>query len=205
MKMATDGRDARWAEHRVERRRELVESTLRAIRKYGAGVGMDEIAAEATTSKTVLYRHFGDRAGVYVAVVEKVAENILASLDAASGWVDRGDLGELVREIADAYLGLVERDPEIYRFVMNRPMVDRPLSDDPVTGLTNHLGDQVAVVLQRHGYDADTAVTLGYGLVGFVRAAAAQWIGDPTRTRDEVVTDISAFFAAAFAARSLDV
>ena len=56
MKMATDGRDARWAEHRVERRRELVESTLRAIRKYGAGVGMDEIAAEATTSKTVLYQ-----------------------------------------------------------------------------------------------------------------------------------------------------
>ena len=33
---------------------------------------MDEIAAEAGTSKTVLYRHFADRAGLYLAVVESV-------------------------------------------------------------------------------------------------------------------------------------
>ena len=59
----TDGRSTRWDQHRAARRRELVEATLRAIREHGAAVGMDDIAAEAGTSKTVVYRHFTDRQG----------------------------------------------------------------------------------------------------------------------------------------------
>ena len=70
--LRSDGRDTRWAQHRLARRVELVEATLKAIRRHGAGVGMDEIAAEAGTSKTVIYRHFGDKAGLYLAVVEAV-------------------------------------------------------------------------------------------------------------------------------------
>ncbi len=190
-----DGRDARWAEHRIERRRELVESALRAIRREGPGVGMDDIAAEAGTSKPVLYRHFGDRVGLYLAVVEKVAQNILADLHTSVGWQRPDDLSRMVDEMASSYLGLVERDPDIYRFVINRPLVDRPLTDDPVNGLTNRIGDQVATVLCGHGYEPERASTLGHGLVGFVRGAAAQWVaGGMTRARDAVVADISALF-----------
>src|SRR5262245_32752527 len=53
-----DGRDSRWEQHREERREALVDATIRAIRKHGATVGMDDIALEAGTSKTVVYRHF---------------------------------------------------------------------------------------------------------------------------------------------------
>ena len=74
----TDGRDTRWATHREQRRRELVEDTLRAIRKHGAGVGMDEIAAQAGTSKTVIYRHFGDRAGLIAAAIGVEAQAAVA-------------------------------------------------------------------------------------------------------------------------------
>ena len=52
---APDGRSTRWDQHRAARRRELVDATLRAIRQHGAGVGMDDIAAVAGTSKTVVY------------------------------------------------------------------------------------------------------------------------------------------------------
>ena len=72
MSTNVDGRDTRWAQHRAQRRRELVEAALRAIRRHGPGVGMDEISAEAGTSKTVVYRHFRDRTGLYAAVVESV-------------------------------------------------------------------------------------------------------------------------------------
>ena len=87
-----DGRDTRWTEHRVLRRNELVESTLRAIRHRGATVSIDEIAAEAGTSKPVFYRHFGDRPGLYRAVVEKVAQFILDDLRATVGWERTDDL-----------------------------------------------------------------------------------------------------------------
>src|SRR5215217_1316595 len=60
-----DGRDARWEQHREQRREALVDATIRAVRNHGAGVGMDDIAAEAGTSKTVIYRHFEDKAGLY--------------------------------------------------------------------------------------------------------------------------------------------
>jgi AcrR family transcriptional regulator len=66
----------RWDEHRITRKRELIEHALRAIRKHGAAVGMEEIAAQAGTSKTVIYRHFGDRAGLYAAVVANVHDYI---------------------------------------------------------------------------------------------------------------------------------
>ncbi|MBK8459014.1 MAG: TetR/AcrR family transcriptional regulator [Micropruina sp.] len=201
MTARADGRDTRWADHRVQRRRELVESTLRAIRKHGASVGMDEIATEAGTSKTVIYRHFGDRSGLYLAVVEKVADFILEDLRASVGWDDPDDLATLVADLVHAYLGLVERDPEIYRFVISRPLVDKPLTEDPVTGLTRRIGRQVGDVLRRYGHAEATAATWGHGLVGFVRAATDEWLaaGMP-RDTDQLAADVAHLFAPAFAA-----
>src|ERR671920_2068852 len=78
-----DRRDSRWDEHRRERREQLVQATLAAVARHGAGVGMDEIAAEAGTSKTVVYRHFTDRTELYVAVCNRVAAQLLPKLRAA--------------------------------------------------------------------------------------------------------------------------
>lgn len=186
----TDGRSTRWNEHRLTRRTELVEATLRAIRRYGSGVGMDEIATEAGTSKTVLYRHFGDKGELYLAVTEAVHALILrdlrATLAAASGGdVAPGVLGTAPRAaiatVVDAYLHLVEADPEVYRFVVTRPLLDRPVVDDPNTGLVTLIGDQVAEVLAANGHPEQVAGTWGHGLVGMVRAAADHWIVSPER------------------------
>ena len=59
--LKTDGRKKRWHRHKVERRNELVDGTLEAIRRRGSNVSMDEIAAEIGVSKTVLYRYFVDK------------------------------------------------------------------------------------------------------------------------------------------------
>lgn len=195
-----DGRDTRWAEHRRTRRAELVEATLRAVRRQGAGVGMDEIAAEAGTSKTVLYRHFGDRTGLYLAVVESVDRLIAGDLERALGTAadaaprDRDDDRattealvhdpELVVEAAvDAYLALVEKDPEVYRFVVSHPLLDRPMGDDPVSGLTRRIGDQLAALLTAGltaaGRESAAAGALAHGVVGLVRAAADHWLATP--------------------------
>ena len=198
--MVNDGRDTRWAEHRQLRRQGLVEDTLRAIRKHGAGVGMEEIAAQAGTSKTVIYRHFGDRAGLYAAVVASVHDFIDLGLQAALQLTDPEDLTTLAHDLADAYLGLVERDPEIYRFLLNPP----DAAVDPYGGLPEAMGDRVSAAIAAHlargGQDPSCANTWGHGLVGFIRAAADRWMATELRgPRSAVVAHIDAFFSPALA------
>ena len=204
MATTVDGRDARWAAHRITRRRELVEHALRAIRRHGAGVGMDEIAAQAGTSKTVIYRHFGDRAGLYAAVGEAVHAYILSDLTAALHLSDPADLGRLTTDLAAAYLALVERDPEIYRFVMSPP-IDTGTPLDPAAGLPTLIGDRIEAVIAHHlletGQDPARAATWGHGLVGFIRAAADRWMAsDPRPPADQIVSHITTLFVPALAA-----
>lgn len=160
-----DRRRSRWDEHRLARRAELVEATLLAIRTHGAGVGMDEVAATARTSKTVFYRHFTDRAGLYTAVAERVDATIIRDLTraaadpasddptsrdtASDGSRDDGsrDGGRsVIRGVIAAYLHLVEDDPQVYRFIVNAPMVpagERP-EGDVAAGMTGRIAAHVA-------------------------------------------------------------
>ena len=195
----TDGRSTRWDEHRATRRRELVEATLRAIRQHGASVGMDDIAAVAGTSKTVFYRHFTDRAGLYAAVSESVDARILRDLRAAIGvggldlTAAPGTPRALVAAAVDAYLALVERDPEVYRFVVSAPLLDRPPGGDPALAVTSHIAEQMSAVfaaaLVAAGRSDAAAPVWGAGVVGMVRAAADQWLADPSRTSRTDLTE----------------
>ncbi len=184
----TDGRSTRWAAHRASRRTQLVEATLRAIRRHGASVGMEEIAAQAGTSKTVLYRHFGDKSELYLAVTEAVhalirrdLETTLAAASGAGGGALTTAPPAAIAAVVDAYLHLVEADPEVYRFVVTGPLLDRPVTHDPNTGLVTLIGDQVAAVLVANGHPEQVAGTWGHGLVGMVRAAADHWIASRDR------------------------
>lgn len=199
-----DGRDARWAQHRQTRRQQLVEAGLAAIRKHGPTVGMDEIAAEAGTSKTVVYRHLGDRLGMYQAICEAVDAQILHDFRRALGITAEGpDSRALARDplsplvaVIDSYLHLVERDPEVYRFVTRRPLVDVPAESDPLVGLTDTiaatLAEIIAGTLTELGRDPSPATTWSHGLVGFVRESADRWLVDPQRPpRAEVVRQLA--------------
>lgn len=203
MKTTADGRATRWQAHNAARRRELVASALRAIRQHGAGVGMDEIATSAGTSKTVYYRHFGDRTGLYRAVVEWVQDFIWEHLPL--GEPGSMEPRELVPRLADAYLTLVEKDPHIYQFVIARPGGETPL-DDPVASITTRIGDQVSehfrAWLSTNGQDPDPANIWGHGVVGFTYAAADRWIlTSLRRPRRDVVDYIDQLFTPAFEAQ----
>lgn len=160
---------------------------------------MDDLAAEASTSKTVFYRHFGDRNGIYRAVVEWVHDYILRNL--FTGSLDDVEPAALVHQLADAYLALVERDPEIYQFVIARPSSE---VDDPVLGITTRIGNEVSAAmsawLRRNRLDDQAANTWGHGVVGFVWAVADRWtITNLRRPRADVVAYIDQLMAPAFA------
>ncbi len=210
---STDGRSARWDEHRLARRRDLVEATVRAIREHGAGVGMDEVAAAAGTSKTVLYRHFTDRAGLYEAVAHRVDGTIVRGITRAAGAVDTADTAdtaddgaargprEVVRAVIGAYLHLVEDDPEVYRFIVNAPLLptgERP-EGDVAAGMTSRIAERVAEIVRAgRGGDVDdaTAHLWGTALVGMVRGAAETWLADGAarsgRSADDLADGLTA-------------
>jgi AcrR family transcriptional regulator len=171
-----DRRDSRWDEHRRARREQLVDAALSAVGRYGAGVGMEEIAAEARTSKTVVYRHFADRSDLHVAVCNRVAEQLLPRLRAA--MESGGSPRERTAAAIDTYLAFLEGDPEVYRFVVTQHPVGDPV--DPVTTLADLIGDQaaalMAVALERAGRDPVAAGPWGHGIVGLVRSAADWWL-----------------------------
>jgi len=197
VKATRDRRASRWDAHRETRRVELTDAAILAIREHGAGVGMDEVATRAGTSKTVVYRHFTDRTELYVAVCARVADVLVGQVRAA---MDRAD-GPRAQASAgiEAYLRLIEHDPEVYRFVVHRPLVDRPLDADPVADLVSLMGDQAAAViaaqLRRTGSDTTAATPWGHGIVGLVRAAADNWLARPAgMTREELaghLTDLA--------------
>jgi AcrR family transcriptional regulator len=175
---ARDRRDSRWDEHRRAKREHLVEATVTAVGKHGAGVGMDEIAAEAGTSKTVVYRHFTDRADLYVAVCNRVAAQLLPKL---RGAIESSSSHprEMVAAAIDTYLAFIEADPELYRFVVHQQALDRPASD-PIDSLSDLVGQQAAaaisVALHQAGRDPSAAAPWGHAVVGLVRSAADWWL-----------------------------
>jgi AcrR family transcriptional regulator len=175
---ARDRRDSRWDEHRRARREQLVDAALAAVGRYGAGVGMEEIAAEAGTSKTVVYRHFADRTDLYVAVCGRVAAALLTELRAAMAGSDspRGTLAAAI----ETYLAFIEADPELYRFVVHAAPTDRPVDADPISSLSDLVGEEAAAMLtdalRRSGRGPDAAQPWGHGVIGMVRAAADWWL-----------------------------
>jgi AcrR family transcriptional regulator len=178
-----DGRRTRWDEHRRRRREELVTAALRAITAKGAGVGMDEVAAAAGTSKTVLYRHFADKEELYLAVAERVNSRILREL--AEAVAAAASPREALSGIIAAYVQLVEADPEVYRFVVSHPFLERPLRSDPVQRISATVADETARTITAHlrvgGARDSSADALAHGLVAMIRTAADRWISSPDR------------------------
>jgi AcrR family transcriptional regulator len=188
-----DRRDSRWDEHRRARREQLVDATLTAVGKHGAGVGMDEIAAEAGTSKTVVYRHFADRSELHVAVCARVAAQLTRKLREAMGSTD--EPRQMVAAAVDTYLVFLEADPEVYRFVVTHA----PAGDDgsdPISSLSDLVGDEVgrlvAGFLARAGQDTAAAAPWGHGVIGLVRAAADWWLrADRPIPRTQLATHLT--------------
>ena len=90
---------------------------------------------------------------------------------------------EVVRAVIAAYLHLVEDDPEVYRFIVNAPILppgERP-AGDVAAGMTGRIAEHVAGIVgagRGGAVDAATAHLWGVALVGMVRAAADAWLAD---------------------------
>ncbi|MGB8387716.1 TetR/AcrR family transcriptional regulator [Mycobacterium sp.] len=183
----TDGRKRRWHQHKVERRNELVDGTIVAIRRRGRFLSMDEIAAEIGVSKTVLYRYFVDKNDLTTAVMMRFTQTTLIP-NMAAALSSNLDGFDLAREIIRVYVDTVADEPEPYRFVMaNSSASKSKVIADSERIIARMLAVMMRRRMQEAGMDTGGVEPWAYLIVGGVQLATHSWMSDPRMTRDELI------------------
>ena len=187
MAVKTDGRKRRWHQHKVERRNELVDGTLEAIRRRGSNVSMDEIAAEIGVSKTVLYRYFVDKNDLTTAVMMRFAQTTLIP-NMAAALSSNLDGYDLTREIIRVYVETVASEPEPYRFVManNSASKSKAVANSEQI-IARMLGGDVAPPHGRGWMDTGGVGPWAFQTVGGVQLATHSWMSNPRMSADELI------------------
>lgn len=170
---------------RDARRTVLVEAALEVIRRDGPRASMDRMAAEAGVTKPILYRHFGDRAGLVTAIGEYAFEQVSAALDKAL----HADVTprQMVLSTIDAYLQFIESDQAVYRFLVHQAGNEAVDTGSMLNEYIARAGRQVALVLgeglRAAGLDSGAAEPWAFGIVGMVHSAGDWWMDRATMPR----------------------
>ncbi|MEB3062298.1 TetR/AcrR family transcriptional regulator [[Mycobacterium] zoologicum] len=189
----TDGRKRRWHQHKVERRNDLIDGTIEAIRRRGQYVSMDEIAGEIGVSKTVLYRYFVDKNDLTTAVMMRFTQATLIP-NMAKALSSNLDGFDLTREIIRVYVDTVASEPEPYRFVMaNSSAAKSKVIADSERIIARMLAVMLRIRMSQVGMDTSGAEPWSYMIVGAVQLATHSWLLNPRMTADELIDYLTMF------------
>ena len=198
---AGDGRATRWANHREERRAELIRAARRAVHRLGPDVPMEDIASAASTSKSVFYRYFRDKAGLAAAMGELVLAQMQERIAQAAAAAESPYDG--LRAMVHAYLAMAARSPNVYEFVTRGPA---GAASDPAAGdaagaafgtFFDAVGAMIEAPMRRH-LDPGSRATLDYwpcAAIGLVRAAGERWLTTPPSSDKPSLDDMAGLIA----------
>lgn len=164
------------------------------VRREGPYASMEQIAAECGITKPILYRHFGDRQGLIMALAEGFVSDLIAGL--APSLVSTEPPRRLLERTIDAYLALIERDTNLYRFLSTHA---DPGKRDLLTAL---IAEEVAIVFERilatFGLDPSDGKPWAYGVVGMVYLAGDWWVEDRPIPRAQLVDRLTTLLWSGF-------
>lgn len=175
---------------RSARREELLEAAGRIVRRDGTASSMSAIATEAGITKPVLYRHFGDKGGLYAALADRATDRLLTDLQAA---LARGrSPRERVALTVDAYLAVIEAEPQMYRFLLYS--AEATPARGQVRSFLRRLADLLA-----DGIAQESGLPRGgvrprawaHGIVGMVQAAGDWWLDEQPCARAELTAELT--------------
>lgn len=163
-------------ERRARRRAEVVDaaSGIFATRGYHATC-MDEICECAGISKPVLYKYFSSKLDLYLAVLQKHIDELVASVrQALRSSVDNKSR---VHAAVGAYFDFVDHETQVYRLVFESDLTSEPSVQWRVLQGTEACIVAVSDAIARDsGLDDYRTRALAVGLVGASRFAAQYWL-----------------------------
>lgn len=170
------------------RRLALLDVAWQVIAVEGERVSMDRIATAAGITRPVLYRHFGDIGGLYLAVADRFATQLYSSLER----LQRTENGRpLLRATVDAYIRTIEANPQIYRYLTRRSGSDLDDSGATVRDFTRQLGESVTDFLAVTGLHPTIAALRGHALVGAIQATGDWWLDNASIPRKQLVDQLT--------------
>lgn len=150
---------------------------------------MEQIAAEAGVTKPILYRHIGGREAFVTALTDRFVDELTSHLRSV---LDRPDAPpkELLEAGIDGYLDLIERETNLYRFLVwqvgGEPGAAVVLSQ-VVRQIAQMTTQVIGESLRGAGADSGAAEPWGYAIVGMVHATGDWWLEHRTMPRHRVV------------------
>jgi len=183
-----DGRQLRWDKHNQARRQNILDAAVAVLEATPPGeeIHVQQIAARAGLSRTVVYRHFTDRAdldhAVQSAILEMLAGELLPEVTLA------GTIEEIINRIVGTYVRWTVDHPSLHRFAEHHVPGAAGASalEVAVVRIAGQVEEVITLGAEQLGVrlsDEDAAALdpLVFGLVGAVFSATRRWLGRPDR------------------------
>ena len=181
-----DGRQARWDKHNQARRQVILDAAVAVVEagEPGTEFHVQQIADRAGVGRTVVYRHFADRADLDQALQAEVLEKLTAHL-LPEVTLD-GTVHEIIGRIISTYVDWAVEHPALHRFAEQAQAGAAGPLEDGLNRIATVLVEvlQTAIALLGVEMDDDDAAAidpLAYALVGAVFGAVRRWAGQSPR------------------------
>ena len=175
-----------------QRRKAILDAADRVIQREGHEASMLAIATEAGISKPILYRHFGDKGGLYQALarrhVDPLIERIRTELHQHTDFEIRA------RATVGAYLSMISQNLNLYRFLMDRATSEDVRTRSDLGLMVRRLGEELAdlLLIENRIQGRLRAQIAAHAVVGMVQAAGEWWLEHPEVGEDEIIEDLTA-------------
>jgi AcrR family transcriptional regulator len=184
----------------VERRAELLDACVRAIREHGHEVSMAQLAAEAGVTRPVLYDAFGDRAGVAAALVARYGIEVDQALGSSFG--KSITLRDALVEGIEFFVRFIEREPDVFRFLEAAAAAPDQIGLME-RSISVRLGEVLSGALRTVGGDPNMGPTWAHALLGMVFAAVEWWSAERSVSRRALVVHLESFMSGALASAGI--
>lgn len=171
-----DGRQSRWDAHNRRRRQDIIDAALEVVEsgEPGAEFHVQQIAERAGLNRSVVYRHFADRADLDRAIQVQIGAGLSARLLPEVNL--DGTVDEIIGRIVATYVTWVVEHPSLYAFVGTGGGADEGVAAVAET-LVVVLGAAIDLLGVELGDDELASVPpLAHGLVGAVLGAVRRWV-----------------------------
>ena len=175
---------------REQRRRQLIEISRGVFAERGyEAASLEEIAERAGVSRPILYSHFGDKHGLFEAVVsEQIA---MVQRVVAESLVGPGEPRELVERSMRAFFAYVRENPEGHAVLTRDAPVH--ISDSGLgvmlDGLATNITEVIAGRIQAMGGDPSPAPIFANALIGIGSHVGRWWREHPDVSLEQVTKE----------------
>lgn len=154
------------------------------IRRHGATVSLDRIAAKAGVTKPVLFAHIGDRRALVYALSERLLTRMEAAAQAAVAAAGGGSA--VLERLIRAQLETIAADRHLYAFVNGAGAGDTDLAGtlEFANRSAAPLIAGIADARVRAGLDPAPAEAWGHAIIGVLHMTGLWWLQKPAAERD---------------------